>query len=453
MPANHVLLQRTTLTADTATVTLSGIPTTGYTDLKLVMSARTTYAGAQSDYVIVKFNNTTTTYTGRLLIGTGTSVSSISPNGWRWFAEVNSNGQTAKTFGNAEIYIPNYSVVGVTKPYSSNSVSESNAATTEMEIFSGLWSGTDAINSIEMASGNSGNFMAGSSFSLYGIANAVTTPVTSPKADGGDIIKTDGTYWYHAFTGSGVFKPQLNLTCDYLIVAGGGGGGTSGGYEVPGGGGAGGLRYFSAQSLNGSVPYIVSVGAGGARDTNGQDSAFNGATSTGGGKGGAYVPPGGSGGSGGGAVGWGNRLLIGYGNTPATSPSQGNNGGEGSYQWSESGGGGGGGAGAVGGNAGYNSSGNGGIGSSTYSSWGSITGTGHNVSGTYYYAGGGGGSYGYNGHAGGTGGYGGGGSGSGPNGGSGLYATGGGGAGGMSSSGGVAGAGGSGIVIIRYPVA
>lgn len=443
--ANHVLLQRVTLTATAASVTLNSIPQTGYTDLKLVISARlnaSTNVGGSIQMNGVASN------APRALFGTGSGVSSEVNN---LTGLHNSSSYTANTFSSAEIYVPNY-MSSVNKNYSYDGTTENNATASYMGMAGGIVPTTSPVSSITVvAAGDS--YVAGSSFALYGIANAATTPATAPKADGGDIIKTDGTYWYHAFLTSSVFKPQLNLTCDYLIVAGGGGGGTSGGYEVPGGGGAGGLRYFSAQSLNSSAPYIVSVGAGGARDTNGGDSAFNGSTSTGGGKGGSYVPPGGSGGSGGGAVGWGNRLLIGYGNTPSTSPSQGNNGGEGSYQWSESGGGGGGGAGAVGGNAGYNTSGNGGIGSATYSSWGVATGTGHNVSGTYYYAGGGGGSYGYNGHAGGTGGSGGGGSGTGANGGSGLYATGGGGAGGMSTSGGVAGAGGSGIVIIRYPVA
>lgn len=452
--ANHVLLQRTTLTVDAATVTLSGIPTTGYTDLKLVMSARTTYAGAQSDYAIVKFNNTTTTYTGRLLIGTGTSVSSISPNGWRWFAEVNSNGQTAKTFGNAEIYIPNYSVVGVTKPYSSNSVSESNAATTEMEIFAGLWSGTDAIHTIEMASGNSGNFMAGSSFSLYGIANAATTPLAAPKADGGDIIKTDGTYWYHAFLSSGIFKPQLNLTCDVLQVAGGGAGAWGNG----GGGGAGGVSYLTSQALSTSN-YAVTVGAGAARITTGvEQQEANGSNSqlgsltpaaVGGGggatfsnlKGSAYNgKSGGSGGGGGGTD--GGAVNTGGAGTAG----QGNNGGSGTSQTTYNAGGGGGGAGAVGANGtGGSTPGAGGAGTNTYSAFATATSTGV----SNYFAGGGGG--GSNTTTGGTGGAGGGANG-GYNavGGSATANTGGGGGGGGNAN--VGGNGGSGIIIIRYPV-
>ena len=447
MPANHVLLQRTTLTVDAATVTLSSIPTTGYTDLKLVMSARTTYAGAQSDYLVVKFNGATTTYTGKLLIGTGTSVSSISPSGWRWFAEVNSNGQTAKTFGNAEVYIPNYSVTGIQKSYSSDSVSESNAATTEMELFSGLWDGTAAITSIEMASGNSGNIMAGSSFSLYGIANAVTTPAAAPKADGGDIIKTDGTYWYHAFTGSGIFTPQLNMTADVLVVAGGGGGG----FERGGGGGAGGLQAFTSQALTSGSSYTCLVGAGGAGGTgygtgmaNGGDSRFGSLAFV---KGGGY---GGSGGNVGTSVGnaGGSSGGSGYYNQVSTAAlgSQGNAGGASST--SGAAGGGGGGAGAVGAKAVAPAGGAGGVGVNTYSSWASITGTGANSG---YYAGGGAGGNDNSGTT--SGGLGGGGSTTASGATAGVAGSGGGGAAGsfgLSIYNGAAG--GSGVVIIRYPV-
>ena len=98
--------------------------------------------------------------------------------------------------------------------------------------------------------------------------------------------------------------------------------------------------------------------------------------------------------------------------------------------------------------------GNGGVGTSTYSSWGLATSTGQNVSGTVYFAGGGGGgSYPYNGEgSGGTGGYGGGANG---------YTGFGGGSNGSSNTGGGAGGagegaftsnGGSGVVIIRYAV-
>jgi hypothetical protein len=120
---------------------------------------------------------------------------------------------------------------------------------------------------------------------------------------------------------------------DYLVVAGGGGGGGN----ISGGGGAGGFR----TSIGGTpltlflgANYTVTVGAGGNKGTgnnadctSGVDSVFSTITSTGGGRGGsdnATVPPA-TGGSGGGGS-WGSKTAA-AGNTPSTSPSQGNSGG------------------------------------------------------------------------------------------------------------------------------
>lgn len=118
---------------------------------------------------------------------------------------------------------------------------------------------------------------------------------------------------------------------------------------------------------------------------------------------------------------------------------QGNNGGTSSVSFA---GGGGGGAGAAGGNTSGANAGNGGIGVQS-----SISGTA-----TYYAGGGGGGSYGGNGNGRGTGGNGGGGNGNNGsgNGSAGTANTGGGGGGGGYPNEG-AYAGGSGVVIVRYP--
>jgi hypothetical protein len=237
------------------------------------------------------------------------------------------------------------------------------------------------------------------------------------------------------------------VTADFLVVAGGGGGGKAGvgGDGGVGGGGAGGYR-TGTTSLNLTLSYTVTVGAGGNPASgsgnqpggDGNNSVFNAVTSTGGGGGGygaSGVKTGRDGGSGGGAAFLNSG--TGQGNTPSTSPSQGNNGG--SYSSGDDGAGGGG-AGAVGGNA-AGAAGAGGNGSAS-----SITGT------SVTYAGGGGGS-GYN-KAGGAGGTGGGGAG-GSSTGNGVPGTanlgGGGGGGGAGSAVGAAGAGGSGVVIISYP--
>jgi hypothetical protein len=280
-------------------------------------------------------------------------------------------------------------------------------------------------------------------------------------AVGGEITVSGG-YVYHAFKSTGTFTLNsfTTLNAEYLVVGGGGNGGGNGG----GGGGAGGLRYGTI-TLQPQTSYTAIVGASMT------DSSFASIVSTRGGQGQVRDSnvgngTGGSGGGGGGAVAAGtNSWALGQaGNTPSTSPSQGNNGGNGTGangtgdQGCRSAGGGGGGYTAVGSPASSNVLGNGGNGTSAYSTWGAATGTGHNISGTYWFAGGGGGgstnfpacNQAYESIVWSTGGNGGG---SGANDAVGLnYAnTGGGGAGGNTRLG-ANNVGASGVVIVRYPV-
>jgi hypothetical protein len=250
---------------------------------------------------------------------------------------------------------------------------------------------------------------------------------------------------------------NYNLTAvEVLVVAGGGGGGygegnTNGGGG--GGGGAGGLIYNSNFSVTPGSALTVTVGNGGAvvansgtTGGNGGNSVFGSLTAIGGGGGGGGdfegTNAGATGGSGGGAGGDGT-----YGPTifSAGTAGQGFAGGarNGTTRRSAAGGGGAGGAGSSG-TPGANNTGTGGAGG---------PGLGFNISGTFtYYAGGGGGGASLNFSSGvvnSSGGIGGGGAGGGATGPSnGTANTGGGGGGGFGSN---AGAGGSGIVIVRYP--
>jgi hypothetical protein len=233
--------------------------------------------------------------------------------------------------------------------------------------------------------------------------------------------------------------PTYPSTVEYLVVAGGGGGGWLGG------GGAGGYRTASGFAVAAGSAITVTVGAGGGITAGtstssgviGQDSVFSTITSGGGGGGASYNGLGASaGGSGGGSFSGPGAA----GNTPSTSPSQGNNGGAGSGYNSGGGGGGAGAVGADGTGGGGTIGGNGGAGTSS-----SISGT------ATTYAGGGGGYTGSGSTS--TGGAGGGGNGGNLNTSpatAGTVNTGGGGGGG-GYTGYPAQAGGSGIVIIRYP--
>lgn len=304
-----------------------------------------------------------------------------------------------------------------------------------------------------------------------GILSKVSVGIPS----GGTIAIVNG-YRVHTFLSSSslVVPSNFTATAQALIVAGGGG---SGGRHS-GGGGGGGMLQPTGLSLTANT-YTVTVGAGGTGGVNsggvgssGSNSSFNGNTAIGGGHGGVYgdnlggaVISAASGGSGGGAP---------YlGSAGSGTSGQGNAGGA-----SVSGvqGGGGGGAGAAG-SAGNSTGGAGGAGLLS-------TIDGNN----YYYAGGGGGSA-WDVGTGGAGGIGGGGGGGAADfdtsggvsigygggsarntGGNGTFGTvngttsggsggantggGGGGAGQGSWSGmtGIGGNGGSGIVIIRYPL-
>lgn len=298
--------------------------------------------------------------------------------------------------------------------------------------------------------GDSGNIAAGTTISIYGLgANGL-------KALGGNIIQTDGNYWYHAFTSSGTFQPQTSLTCDVMVVAGGG----SGGWPYSGGGGGGGLAYYASQALT-AQSYAVAIGAGaaggynsgnGQQGSNSQFGSLTAAVGGGGGVGDSTVTTARNGGSGGGGAAISRNAAGNAGGTGTAG--QGFAGGTGSpTPYTNESGGGGGGSGAAGSNATTLDAGAGGAGTGAYTTWLLATGTGING----YIAGGGGGGTNGGSASTGAGGVGGGGRGASNDGYQqsepGARNTGGG------SGGGAAGgaqqspkSGGSGLVIVRYAV-
>jgi hypothetical protein len=472
MPANFVLLEKITVgAAGASSVTFSGIPQTGYTDLVVKFSARSDRAGNTDSPMRLYPNGSSSGITLRFLQGNGSTASSGTESTFSaYMGETPAATATASTFGNGEIYIPNYTSANY-KSISTDVVTENNATAVKTQMFAYLWSNTAAITSLQILDGL-GNFVANSTFYLYGVAKLGTTPAIVPYATGGDTIMTDGTYWYHAFKSSGTFTPAKGLSCDVLVVAGGGGASS----YYSGGGGAGGLRSLAAQSFANATAYTVTVGAGGAGGTGagsvtttqgkvGNNSSVSGTglttiTASGGGQGNTWAnnPGTGSGvgypgGSGGGAS--LNFVAGGAGNVGSYSPVEGYAGGAGGKTGGNETTGGGGGAGGVGAAAGNGTTGgNGGIGatSSVINAMGAATATGVLSGGNYYFAGGGGGASAGTGAAG-TGGLGGGGNGGLNTGGStGTANTGGGSGGGAGSDTVSAGGGGSGIVIIRYAV-
>jgi hypothetical protein len=163
-----------------ANITFSSIPAT-YTDLYLVLSARFTSNNATD--VGMRFNGDSTAaiYSMRMLYGTGSSAATASNSSSYlvWAAVSAGSSQTANTFGNAMIYIPNYAGSS-NKSMTQDSVNENNATAATQMIGAGLWSKTDAITSILLdgVASSGGNFVQYTSATLYGITKGSSGGVT-----------------------------------------------------------------------------------------------------------------------------------------------------------------------------------------------------------------------------------------------------------------------------------
>jgi hypothetical protein len=421
------------LNANTASVTFSSIPQ-NYTDLVFVANMRSSKNTSTSDTTSVRFNNDSgSNYSNTNLYGISSVVTNRRSNDAQWFS-----GEMASDTATANVYTPIiYNIMNYANTTTFKTIINRGSNTTEPYVGTSvcLYRSTSAITAITIYPAN-GDFVAGSSFNLYGIAEG------GGYALGGDIVTTDGTYWYHTFLSSGAFTPTKALTVDYLVVAGGGGGshaggGGAGGYRTSAGTSGGNSSAESALSLNAQT-YQVLIGGGGAGGAStvvgkGTDSVFASITSEGGG-GGAYRGGGLVGGNGGSGGGSGSNNSGGARAGGTATANQGSNGG--SYTGSGDSGSGGGGAGATGSSNSGNNGGNGGNGLSS------------SISGSAVTRGGGGGGSSAVGTVG-TGGTGGGGAAGSNTGSTGTINTGGGGGAGW----GVIGvAGGSGIVIVRYAV-
>jgi hypothetical protein len=449
MPNTYTELDKVTVGTAVASVTFSSI-SSAYTDLVIVAMP----ISATADNLTMQFNgDTTTNYSDTVLWGSGTTTGSLreTSTATPWLSYyANTTTNPTPTI----ISIQNYANTTTFK----TSLIRANNAAGGVDAIVMLWRKTpEAINSILIKQKGTNNLAVGSTFSLYGIANA---DLGAAKATGG-IITEDSQYWYHTFGASGAFVPKQSLTCDVLQIAGGGGGG---GAFLGGGGGAGGLRAFASQSFT-ATTHNVTVGGGGAggtagtqtKGTSGSTTTFNSLSVSGGGGGGSYGSAinGVAGGSGGGGSG-DSASSGGAGNTGSYSPVEGFAGGGSNSAASNYGAGGGGGASAVGAAGTGAGGGAGGAGTDIYnsinfSSWLTPTGIGS----LSKVAGGGGGATGGGATTAGAGGVGGGGTG-------GNLTTDGQGVAGLTNSGSGGGGsergggnkpggnGASGVVIIRY---
>lgn len=158
MPNALVPLASFTLTSAQASVVFTGIPQSGFKDLRIVISAKNT-ASAQG--LRAQFNDDTgSNYTHVVMYGTGASAISAA-SGALTYADLGVNRTTDTAAG---VDIMDYNA---TNKHKTVLVRSSNASELVLA-YANRWASTNAITKI-MISASADSLTAGSTFNLYGV--------------------------------------------------------------------------------------------------------------------------------------------------------------------------------------------------------------------------------------------------------------------------------------------
>lgn len=167
MPNTFTLIEAKTITTPSASVVFSSIPAT-YTDLKILYTGKTTDAAAQG--TSMNFNGSTSNVQSMYIIGDGANPGTGTLN-YMYVGSVFGTNGTADVFSANEIYIPNYTSSQI-KSYIMMNAAETSGATGYGNVIVGRDSGvTAALTSVTINTGG-GNFIANSTFYLYGIKSS-----------------------------------------------------------------------------------------------------------------------------------------------------------------------------------------------------------------------------------------------------------------------------------------
>jgi hypothetical protein len=154
--------------SSTNSVVFSSIPQT-YTDLILICNSRSASASAGQRVYTFENSDFTTLRSETYLRGDGTSAisarstgSTAQPQGY-----IASNADAANVFSTTIIQWLNYSNATTYKTAISRS-----GSTSYVDAFVRLWPSTTAISSLYISNDANNNWVAGSTFTLYGIASA-----------------------------------------------------------------------------------------------------------------------------------------------------------------------------------------------------------------------------------------------------------------------------------------
>jgi len=165
------------LSLPATTVTWSSI-SGSYDHLCIKASMRYSASGSAGQKPDVLYNGSTTDadYSNTYLIASTTTPTSGNTGGRDQAAIMPTSSFLADTFGSTVIWIPHYSNSANFKQMLSQSVAPNNSTTNDewaLRVCATLFhENTDAITEISMVAGGGQNFVAHSTFDLYGITGA-----------------------------------------------------------------------------------------------------------------------------------------------------------------------------------------------------------------------------------------------------------------------------------------
>ena len=167
MATTYTLISSNVLGSDASSVTFSNITQT-YNDLVLWFSAK---QGGSVISVKLNINGDTTTAYSDWYLRNATSASQDTGSTFNvlYYANTNNNNN-ANAWGISEIYIPKYTAASPHQMMVHSGTVDSSYFNALMQ--ASLYSVSSAITSITLAPNGGSNFLANSSFYLYGISNS-----------------------------------------------------------------------------------------------------------------------------------------------------------------------------------------------------------------------------------------------------------------------------------------
>jgi hypothetical protein len=160
MPATYDPIATNTLGSNTATVTFSSIPST-YTDLVVILNVKSTDSGTDVDVTGTFNGDTGSNYSWTRIYGDGSTAGAQRAGSQTSLRIGNQSGTGSSAFSPMILNILNYSNTTANK----SMIIRPNNPARIVDLYVNCWRNTSAISSISFT----GNFLSGSSFTLYGI--------------------------------------------------------------------------------------------------------------------------------------------------------------------------------------------------------------------------------------------------------------------------------------------